>query len=257
MIPPKNYKKLSCVECMNGIGLDFEITMAFQPIVNINTRSIFAHEALVRGINNESASEIFKKVNEENRYCFDQACRVKAIQVASELGLDTFLSINFMPRAVYRPEVCIRTTLEAAERFGFPTDRIIFEVTEGEKLDDQAHLVNILQSYKAMGFKTAIDDFGAGHSGLNLLAELPTDIIKLDIALIREIDKNRTRQAIVKGIIQVCHELSIEVLGEGVETYEEMATLKDFGIELFQGYYFAKPAFRALATVPSELYDTH
>jgi len=79
--------------------------MAFQPIVNVETREIFAHEALVRGPNNEPSADVFSHVNEGNRYRFDQSCRVKAVQLASELNLPCFLSINFTPNAVYQPEL--------------------------------------------------------------------------------------------------------------------------------------------------------
>lgn len=254
MMDPKKYKNLSCAECAGGVDLGFEITMAFQPIVNITSRAIFAQEALVRGPNNESAEHIFAHVNEDNRYRFDQACRVTAIKLAAQLGIETFLSINFMSKAVYRPELCIRTTLAAADTYGFPIDRIILEVTESERVDDHAHLREIVQHYKQRGFKTAIDDFGAGFSGLNLLAEYPVDYVKLDIALIKNIDQDRVRRAIVRGIVQVCDELSTKVVAEGVETHEEMSTLRDFGIELFQGFYFARPAFQAQASVAKELY---
>ena len=108
-----------------GAGLDFEFTMAFQPFVEAGTARIFGYEALVRGINGESAGEILGRVNDSNRYRFDQACRVKAIQLASELGLTGMLSINFLPNAIYRPENCIRTTLKAAEKAGFARDRLV------------------------------------------------------------------------------------------------------------------------------------
>ena len=255
MIVQKNYRALSCADCAGGAGLDFELTMAFQPIVNFAKREIYAHEALVRGVKNESAGEIFKHVNENNRYRFDQTCRVKAVQLASQLAMPSYLSINFMPNAVYRPELCIRTTLDAAEKYGFPINRIIFEITEGEKVDDVAHLREIVEHYKKQGFLTAIDDFGAGYAGLNLLADVNTDLVKLDMALIRNIDKDKGRRAIARGIIQVCRELSMQVIAEGIETYEELNTLGELGVELFQGYYFAKPAFQALAIVPPESYD--
>lgn len=254
MIKQKNFKKLSCAECAGGAGLGFELSMAFQPIVNINSRDIFAQEALVRGPNNESAAQIFDRVDDSNQYRFDQSCRVTALKLASQIGINSILSINFMPNAVYRPELCIRTTLAAAEEYGFPINRIMFEVTESEKVEDHAHLRNIVQEYKKQGFLTAIDDFGAGYSGLNLLADYPVDFVKLDIALIKDIDKDRARRAIVKGIFQVCTDLSSQVIAEGVETYEELSTLRDFGIELFQGFYFAKPAFQSEATVPPEVY---
>ncbi len=244
-----DFRTLGCRECAGGAGLDFEFTMAFQPIVDIRRKEIFAHEALVRGVNGEPAGKVFEHVNDSNRYRFDQSCRVKAIALAAELGVTSFVSINFMPNAVYRPELCIRATLEAADTYKFPTDKIIFEITEGEKIDDIPHLQEIIRHYQQRGFKTALDDFGAGYAGLNLLADLQTDLIKIDMALIRDIDKKKGRQAIVRGIVAVCKDLGIQVIAEGIESREELVTLEDLGIELFQGYFFAKPAFRALAPV--------
>lgn len=251
---PQDYTPLSCRECANGSALGFDFTMAFQPIVDITKQQIFAHEALVRGLKNEPAGELFKSVNDSNRYRFDQSCRTKAIKLAAELAMPSFLSINFMPNAVYRPELCIRTTLAAAEEYGFPFDRIILEITESEKMRDLVHLRNIVEHYQKCGFKTAIDDFGAGYAGLNLLAEIQTDIIKLDMALIRNIDKNKVRQAIIRGVLQVTNELSSKVIAEGVETYEEYSFLQSLGIELFQGFYFAKPEFEGLAHVQPDAY---
>lgn len=253
MNPTQNgYSKLSCAECRNGAGLDFDFTMAFQPIVDLGNGRVFAQEALVRGANGEGAGSVLARINDANRYRFDQACRVKAVQLAAQLGIASHLSINFLPNAVYRPELCIRTTLEAAKTYGFPHNRIIFEVTEGEQITDHAHLLGIFQEYKRLGFLTAIDDFGAGYSGLNLLAEFQPNIIKLDMALICGIDSNRPRQAIVRGIVQVCVELGIRVIAEGIETAEELKPLRDFGITLFQGYHFARPQFEGLAPIVPE-----
>ena len=250
MIIQNDFRKISCAECASGAGLGFDFTMAFQPIVNTTTRSEYAQEALARGLQDEPAGHVFANVNEKNRYAFDQACRVKAIKLASELGVDTFVSINFMPNAVYRPELCIRTTIEAANTYRFPTEQIIFEFTEGEVITDTAHLTEIIRHYKERGFLTALDDFGAGYAGLNLLAEVQTDLIKLDMALIRNIDTDKRRQIIVKNVMAMCAELSIRVIGEGIETLGEFQALQDQGVELFQGFYFARPAFQALAEVP-------
>ncbi len=252
MKPVKNYEPLSCAHCMNGEGLDFGFTMAFQPIMNIATGNVFAQEALVRGLKGESAGSILGRVNDENRYRFDQSCRATAIRLASRLGVNSFLSINFLPNAIYQPENCIRATLEAAQLYHFPPSRIIFEITESEEVD-AAYLREIVDYYREQGFWTAIDDFGAGYAGLGLLSEFKTDLVKLDMKLLRNIDTDRNRQAIVKGIIQVCRDLSIEPIAEGIETYEELAVVRGLGVELVQGYYFAKPAFESLAEVPAEL----
>ena len=239
-----------CTACATKGALDFEFTMAFQPIVDLDQRTIFAYEALVRGLQNEPAGEILGRVNERNRYLFDQMCRIKALELASALHMPTYLSINFMPNAVYRAETCLRTTLQSAWRLGFPHERIIFEITEGEQIADHAHLREIVHEYKRQGFKTAIDDFGAGYAGLSLLTEFQPDIIKLDMGLIRHIDQDNVRQAIMRGTLYICRELGITVIAEGIETRAELDFLRDAGIHLFQGYYFARPGFQILPAVP-------
>ena len=243
------FRQLSCRDCLSGAGLDFEFTMAFQPFVRAGTDEVFGYEALVRGPNQEGAAAILAKVDDSNRYRFDQACRVKAIQLATELGLRGVLSINFLPNAIYRPETCIRATLEAATELGFAKERLMFEVTEGEKITDHVHLRNIFAEYKRQGFKTAIDDFGAGYAGLNLLAEFQPDYIKLDMALTRNIGNDPVRRAIVSGIVATCTILQIGIIAEGVETEDEYTFLRAQGIQLFQGYLFARPGFASLPEV--------
>ncbi|WP_289283614.1 MULTISPECIES: EAL domain-containing protein [unclassified Methylophaga] len=244
-----NLEEKICQSCTEDNNLDFDFTMAFQPIINCSNETIYGYEALVRGINNESAYSVISRVNDSNRYLFDQLCRVKAISLASKLNITSMLSINFLPNAVYVPERCIRTTFEAAKQYDFPTERIMFEFTEVEKIDDTEHVKRIVDYYQSLGFKTAVDDFGSGYSGLNLLADFQTDIIKLDMALIRHIDSNKVRQAIIKNCITMFDELNITTLAEGIETYEEYAWLRDAGIKLMQGYYFAKPGFESLPEI--------
>lgn len=246
---PIIYDRFSCSHCADKGSLDFDFTMAFQPIINCKTKSIFGYEALVRGLNNESAYSILSKVNDENRYLFDQHCRIKAIALASKLNMDCVLSINFLPNAIYKPERCIRTTLDAANKHNFPIEKILFEFTEVEQVEDNNHLKDIVEFYKSEGFMTAVDDFGAGHSGLGLLADFQTNIIKLDMALIRGIDSHFARQRIISNCLQLFEDLNITALAEGIETIEEMNWLQDAGVELMQGYLFAKPGFECLPQV--------
>jgi EAL domain-containing protein (putative c-di-GMP-specific phosphodiesterase class I) len=155
--------------------------MAFQPIVDVEASRVFAYEALVRGLDGQSAGSTLDQVTDENRYAFDQHCRVKAITLATRLNLvqtGAMLSINFMPGAVYSPAACIQLTLKTARECSFPLDRLIFEITEAEEVRDRGHLRNIVDEYRRHGFKMALDDFGAGYCGLNLLADFPADIIK-------------------------------------------------------------------------------
>lgn len=244
---PSEPRAAPCDSCKPGESLGFQFSYAYQPIVDIDMRSIYAHEALVRGPQGEGATTVLSKVNEANRYRFDQACRAKAIKTAAQLGMTSRLSINFMPNAIYRPELCIRATLAAAKTHGFPVEQIIFETVEGEHINDGKWLAEILREYKRIGFLTAIDDFGAGYAGLNLLSEFQPDIVKLDMGLVRGIDRNRPRQAIARGVVRICEELSIRVIVEGIETLGECLFLKDLGVSLMQGYLFSKPLFEACA----------
>jgi len=248
----KDTAQIKCRNCADLEHLDFDFSYAFQPIVDIGNGCIFSYEALVRGVSNEPAGEVYQKVNQDNLYRFDQSCRVKAIDLACRLGIDCRLNINFFPNAVYQPELCIRTTVAAARAKGFPIENIVFEVIEGEAIRDQAHLANIINFYKKQGFSTAIDDFGSGYAGLNLLAEYQPDFIKLDRQLVTGIHLNPPRQAIARAVIQVCRDLHIGLLAEGVEEITEVAWFAGQGVELFQGNYFAEPGFEILPEVPAE-----
>ncbi|MHA7208168.1 EAL domain-containing protein [Arthrobacter sp. MDT1-65] len=226
--------------------------MAFQPIYDAVDDRVWGYEALVRGLSGEGASQVLSQVSPEQKYRFDQDCRVKAIELASRLfpaGEDLKLSINFMPNAVYEPAACLRATLLAAARCSFPTSSIMFEFTENEEVADTAHLTNIITEYRKHGFTTAIDDFGAGHAGLGLLVEFQPDLIKIDMKLVRGVESSPARQAVVAGIVGIAEDLGITVLAEGIETEAEFLFLKTRGIRLFQGYWFAKPAFEKLPQI--------
>ncbi len=241
--------KIACEACRSGAALGFDFTMAFQPIVDVETRTVFAYEALVRGTDGAGAFSILERVTQDNRYRFDQACRSKAVELASSLGMESKLSINFLPNAVYEPAVCIQATLAAAKRYDFPVKQIMFEVAESEQMVDQKHVKRILQDYQGRGFTTAIDDFGAGYAGLSLLVDFQPDVIKIDIALLREIDADGVRQSIVNGLIGICADLDIAIIAEGVETEAEYAWLRGRGLRYFQGYLFARPGLETLPDV--------
>lgn len=242
----------TCGKCRDSDGFALPISMAFQPIVDCETGKPFAFEALVRGPAGQSAAEILSGVDETTRYAFDQRCRVVAIETAVRAGLldgDAKLSINFLPGAVYSPAACIQLTLRTARAAGLPLDRLIFEFTENEPMLDTAHVATIVDHYHQIGFGCAIDDFGAGFSGLNRLAMLRPDYVKLDMDLIRGIDADPRRRAIVAGVVAMCRQLGTVLIAEGVETVAESTTLRLLGIRYLQGFLFARPAFEALPDI--------
>ena len=248
-LDPSHQQKRKCAACREGRELSFDFTMAFQPIVDMKEQRVWGYEALVRGVDGASAQSILDQVDGRSVYAFDQACRVRAIELAGPMMPKdgrTRLSINFKPNAVYEPAACIRATLEAANRVGFDRRQLMFEFTEDERMIDIGHVRRIIEAYREFGFITALDDFGAGYAGLSLLSDLVPDLIKLDMALIRDIDTSPSRQSIVRGLVGMTQALGIPCLAEGLETREEVDTVRAMGIDLCQGFYFARPAIGEL-----------
>jgi EAL domain-containing protein (putative c-di-GMP-specific phosphodiesterase class I) len=143
---------------------DMAFSFAFQPIVDVRDQSTFAHEALVRGVQGEGALSVLQQVDDQNRYRFDQLCRVRAISTAAQLGLTGFLDQLPAERRLSPGPVHSQHAGGGAAH-AFPLERLIFEAVEGEHVESNKHLMNILREYREFGFKTAIDDFGAGIPG--------------------------------------------------------------------------------------------
>ncbi|MBT2323336.1 EAL domain-containing protein [Variovorax paradoxus] len=230
-------------------GFDSAYTMAFQPIVDLARREVFAHEALVRGTAGEGASEVLAGVAPRHRFAFHEACRVKAIEMASALSMASRLSLNVMPNDVAGQTECFRTAMAAASRCNFPIDRLMFEITEGERVEDLPGLAAAFRTFKRYGFTSAIDDFGSAYAGFELLAAFQPDAVKIDMSLVRDIHIDPVRLTIVKGFVATCGELGIKVIAEGVEVPEEVRELRALGVDLFQGFLFARPAVAALPAV--------
>ena len=223
-----------------------EFSMAYQPIVDIEHQNVFAQEALVRGVHGEGASSVLDQVTPDAMYRFDQKCRSKAIEVAAQQGIDTRLSINFMPRAIYEPENGLAVTIAWAEKYGIPMSQLIFEVSETERLDKAKHLKYLIDVYQSRELSVAFDDFGVNHLGLDTLVEYQPKIIKVDRFFVDHIDQNKRKHVVTKSLVDICQALDIQIVAEGIERVEEAKCLYDLGINLMQGYLFAKPGFETL-----------
>jgi len=221
-------------------------TFAYQPIIQGSTGQIFSYEALIRGRGRESAEAVLQQVKPEDLHGFDEESRNTAMELAAHLGLAGRLNLNFLPLSIESSGTAISSLLETAGRCRFRPEQIILEILEREIISDIEHFKARINQYRGLGICMAIDDFGAGYAGLNLLAEFQPEFIKLDMQLVRGVDRKGPRQAIVSGILRTCYDLGIDIIAEGVETREEFQWLRNQGIDLFQGWLFAKPAFEAL-----------
>jgi EAL domain-containing protein (putative c-di-GMP-specific phosphodiesterase class I) len=218
-------------------------TMVFQPIVDVtSTGAPYAYEALVRGAGGMSASAVLGSVQDHDRDAFDAACRVAAVEIAAAYRLEGRLSLNISPSALCNPRYGIYSTIRAARQAGFAADRLIFEVTEHDTRHNLPMFKRYFDAYRKRGVTIGIDDFGAGYAGLNTLILVRPDIIKLDAGLIRGIEDDPLRQALVLGTLEACRRVGISVIAEGIETAVERDVLQALGVELMQGYFFARPA---------------
>jgi EAL domain-containing protein (putative c-di-GMP-specific phosphodiesterase class I) len=225
------------------------IRTAFQPIVDLRDRSVYAYEALARGPEGEPAAWVFASSSDEDLSALDHSIRVIAMRTARRLSMKARLSINLFPQSEGCPSASISKTLNDADREDFPMDQLIFEITESARVQRPARLRDYLAISRHFGFKTAIDDFGAGYSGLQLLSEFRPDIIKLDMQFTRHAPHDHRGRTLIRNIVATASELGCEVIAEGVETQEESDILIDLGIFRQQGFLFSVPVMDSLPLV--------
>lgn len=224
-------------------------TMAFQPIVDIAEASVFAHEALVRSRHGEPAAKILFQVDASSGSYFDRQCRLAAMALASQLSLaDTTakLSINTIPSTLHEPFEHLAETAALADHYGFPRGRVVLEFRDTKWLNVR-HTTKVLTICRDMGFQTVIDNFGPTPASLEIISKVQPDFVKLDRHLVGNIDTDGVKLSVVKHALGWCRDLDIRPICVCVETPGELATLTDLGVDLIQGFLFARPAYEHLA----------
>lgn len=217
----------------------------FQPIVSRHTSSVFGHECLVR-LQRErvyNGGEIISAAVSRGRiHAFDSYVRQLSVRTAARMHVPgTKVFINFMPSSIYDPVFCMKSTLETLNRTKLKPEDVVFEVVESEAVSDRKHLQKICAYYRERGFGFALDDVGTGANSLQMVCDLQPDYIKVDKSLISGIDQPMYRATIGK-IVELATQFGLRVIAEGVETGETADACSAVGIQLMQGYYFARPA---------------
>lgn len=229
------------------------LCFAFQPYVDTALRQVMGYEALVRGAQGEPAGEVFAGVAKTALHAFDVSCRAAAIRQSRKLGIEqgnALLNLNVLPKALGERGSWLLNTLAVCASEGFPTSRLVFEITELEHVSDPASLRDLMRDFREFRFRTAIDDLGAGWSSLELLVELQPDFVKLDIALISGIDGDARRRSLIRNLKSACDDLGCLIVAEGVEQAAESRCLDDLGIFQQQGYLFSRPVIGKLVRDP-------
>ena len=220
---------------------EFEIVL--QPIVDVDTRTVYAYEALCRGPYGETHPTLIADLDPSLLFSFDKLAMARSMRLAALLRVEekgAKISINVGPEThlVGRDANYIA---RLAKHYGIKPTSIVLEFSEGVRMDC-VELAGILENHRAAGSVIAMDDFGAGYAGLNVLAICTPDVLKLDRELIKDIETNKTKKTIVGAFTKICRKIGVAIIAEGVESVAECRTLRSFGINLMQGYLFARPA---------------
>lgn len=224
------------------------IKTVFQPIISLRDGNILGHEALSR-ITCESEFEnietLFKQASLQNRlWDLELLCRTVALKTAYVYMIPPYnmkLFLNVDPNVIHDESFKSGFTKNFLDQLKLVPENIIFEITERNMIRDFEGFIQTIDHYKKQNFKIAIDDAGAGYSGLTLISEINPHFVKLDMRLIRNIDTDPLKYALIKGMVEVSKVSSIVLIAEGIETMEELQTLVNLGVQYGQGYLIQRP----------------
>ncbi|HDG7812689.1 TPA: diguanylate phosphodiesterase [Klebsiella quasipneumoniae] len=223
---------------------------ALQAIVEPAKKRVSSFEALIRSPTGGSPVEMFAAIPAEDRYRFDLESKAYAFSLAGQLPLGKHqLAINLLPGSLYNHPDAVGWLMNSLLAAGLRPDQVLIEVTETEVITCFDQFRKVLKALRVAGMKLAIDDFGAGYSGLSLLTRFQPDKIKVDAELVRNIHISGAKQAIVASVVRCCEDLGITVVAEGVETLEEWCWLQSVGIRLFQGFLFSRPCLNGIGEI--------
>ncbi len=229
---------------------DIDFSFAFQPIIDPMSQRVIALEALIRGKDGETPATYFDNLNPEELYTADLQSKKIAFAMASALGLnDKMLSVNLLPMTLVNKPDAVSFLINEIAAHGLVPEQIIVEFTESEVISRFDTFAQAVKSLKAAGICVAIDHFGAGFAGLQLLSRFQPDRIKISRELITDVHKSGPRQAIIQAIIKCCTSLEIMISAVGVEKPEEWMWLESAGIEIFQGNLFAQASLNGTPSV--------
>ena len=241
------------------------ITPVYQPVVSLTDGQIFGYEALSRISEKELEMDIgqmFKVADKINRaWELEALCRTKVLKNSVNIGSGKKLFLNVNPNIIHDEkfmEGFTRTdkagfTKTCLDEYGIDFHNIIFEITERVAIIDSEAFMGSIKHYRDQKYGIAIDDVGAGYSGLNTIANVRPNIMKLDMGLIRNIDKDETKQFLCKAMVDFGKSAEIILIAEGIETEEELKTLIKLNVDLGQGYFLDIPRQTFINIAPEKI----
>lgn len=221
------------------------LTPVFQPIIAVENPRIIGYEALIRGPEDSPLHkpDALFAVARESRLlaALEFACREVSCERFAALNLPGKLFLNMSPISFTDSQYRDGVTREILQRVGLSAERLVFELTESQPLDELDLLRAASDHFQRQGFAVALDDLGAGYAGLRVWSELCPDYVKIDRHFISGIDKDPVKREFVRAMLDIAHRMGHKAIAEGIETGAEYATLVTMGVEYAQGYFIARP----------------
>jgi EAL domain-containing protein (putative c-di-GMP-specific phosphodiesterase class I)/GGDEF domain-containing protein/CBS domain-containing protein len=235
-----------------------QLTPHFQPIVSLAQKKIMGYEALIRGPSDSPLHSPFNLFDTAERFDLstrlEYICREVTIRRYANLNIKEKLFVNVSPSVLLQPDFKKGETLKLLEQFSIDPRCIVIELTEHQPTDDFHLMREAVNHYRKMGFEIAIDDLGAGYSGLRLWSELQPEYVKIDMHFIQGIHNDPIKLNFVRSIQNIASSLNCNVIAEGIETEDEFIAVEQLGITHAQGYYFARPTAVPLEKVDKSLF---
>lgn len=253
-------------EDFNNILKEQRIKPVFQPIVCLSDGHIIGYEALSRITEPQkikNSEELFHLAGLYGKiWELEQLCRSRILEAYHDLApqyTDRKLFLNVNPMVIHDKEFHAGFTIQYLKKYNLNPNHIVFEVTERNAIDDVHGFKDTIRHYKSQEYQIAIDDAGSCYSGLNLICDIVPHYLKLDIALIHNIDKDTTKYAMVKSLVEFSNLTNIQLVAEGIETEEELKTLLKLGVHHGQGYFLRKPneSFKEVEKDALEIIQKH
>jgi diguanylate cyclase (GGDEF)-like protein len=220
-------------------------TTLFQPIFSLSNGAVVGYEALTRGPEESvlyNPEKLFESARNENLlWEMELYTRSSAIEKFLSLQSDKILFLNVDPDIIKDEKFVKGSTKHLFENM-IKQSNIVFEITEKTAIKDYIEFKKIIENYKTQGYKIAIDDVGAGHSGLTTISEVRPNYIKIDMFLIRDIDKDNFKKSIVRALVELANNSNLKLIAEGIETLDELKTVIELGIPMAQGFLLGKPS---------------
>ncbi|MDT8371017.1 MAG: bifunctional diguanylate cyclase/phosphodiesterase [Gammaproteobacteria bacterium] len=245
-------------QSLEDILRNASLTPLFQPIVSHKKNKIYGYEALIRGPSDSplhSPINLFDTASRHGQLAeLDLLCREVAIKEFGRLNLDAKLFINTIPAALLQSDYPHGLTLKFLKQAKLSPTQVVIELTEQYPIDDYSLMRDATEHYRDMGLTIAIDDLGAGYSGLRTWSEIKPDFVKLDRHFIQDIHSDKQKRQFVQSMVDIAKSIKCKVIAEGIEVREEYLAIQEMGVEFGQGYYFARPRRQPQLQLDSTLF---